>query len=145
MSKIRMAVAGVGSFGKNHARVIRECERAELVAVVDRDPERAAAIASEFQCEAAPSLDALGGRIDAAVVAVPTEAHAEVGCQLLAAGVHVLVEKPIAPGLASALRLTEAASAAGRVLQVGHLERFNPGVIELRKIVTLPLFFEIHR
>ena len=75
----------------------------------------------------------------------PRRAHAAVACRLLEAGVHVLVEKPIAPDLKSARKITAAAEAAGRVLQVGHLERFNPGVLELRKIVTLPLFFEIHR
>ncbi len=145
MPKIRMAVVGVGSFGKNHVRVIRESERAELVAVADQNPERASAVAAEYSCEAVSTPAGLEGRIDAAVVAVPTEAHVEVGCRLLEAGIHVLVEKPIAPDAASARRLIEAANSAGRVLQVGHLERFNPGVIELRKIVTLPLFFEIHR
>lgn len=140
-----MAVVGVGAFGKNHARVIAECERAELVAVVDRDLERARSVAAEYGCAAMAEAAELDARIDAAVVAVPTGAHAATGCRLLEAGAHVLVEKPIATDMASARRLMEAAGAARRVLQVGHLERFNPAVIELRKIVTLPLFFEIHR
>jgi predicted dehydrogenase len=83
--------------------------------------------------------------VDAAIVAVPTSAHAATGCALVEGGIDVLIEKPIAPDLASAGRLIEAARANGRVLQVGHLERFNPAVAALKKITTLPLFFEIHR
>ena len=85
------------------------------------------------------------GEVDAAIVAVPTIAHAEIGCALLEAGIDVLIEKPIAPTLAEADRLVEAAARNGRILQVGHLERFNPAVIALEKAATLPLFFEIHR
>jgi predicted dehydrogenase len=82
--------------------------------------------------------------VDAAIVAAPTTVHAEIGC-MLAAGIDVLVEKPIAPDLASASRLIEAAERHGRILQVGHIERFNPAVVELERRATLPLFFEIHR
>ena len=85
------------------------------------------------------------GRVDAAVVAVPTTAHVEIACALLEAGIDVLVEKPIAPDLASARRLVEPAERLGRVLQVGHLERFNPAVTALCQVVRLPLFFEVHR
>jgi predicted dehydrogenase len=87
----------------------------------------------------------LAGRVDAAVVAAPTSVHAEIGCWLLEAGIDVLVEKPIAADLAGAERLIGAAEKAGRILQVGHLERFNPAVVELERRATLPLFFEIHR
>ncbi len=83
--------------------------------------------------------------MDAAVVAVPTSAHAEVGCLLLENGIDVLVEKPIAGDIASARRMVDTAARHGRILQVGHLERFNPAVAALKKIVTIPLFFEIHR
>ncbi|MCC7499089.1 MAG: Gfo/Idh/MocA family oxidoreductase [Bryobacterales bacterium] len=145
MPKTRMAVLGVGAFGKNHVRVIRESERAELVAVLDQNQERARAVAAEYGCRAVSTPAELVGLVDAAVVAVPTQAHAAIGCRLLDAGIHLLMEKPIAPDMAAARRLAAAAERAGRVLQVGHLERFNPGVIELRKLVTLPLFFEIHR
>jgi predicted dehydrogenase len=142
---IRLAVIGAGQFGKNHCRVIRESQRAELVAVADIDAARAAAAAAEYGCEAVTDYRKLAGRVDAAVVAAPTSAHAEIGCWLFQAGIDALVEKPIAPDLASADRLIEAAETCGRILQVGHLERFNPAVIELERRATLPLFFEIHR
>ncbi|PWT98854.1 MAG: gfo/Idh/MocA family oxidoreductase [Terriglobia bacterium] len=143
MSKPRVAVIGAGQFGKNHCRVIHESSRAELAAVVDLDPARATESA-----HGAPALTdyrELTGRIDAAVVAVPTSLHAEIGCWLLERGIDVLVEKPIAADLASASRLIEAAERTERILQVGHLERFNPAVVELERRATLPLFFEIHR
>ena len=85
------------------------------------------------------------GQVDAAVVAVPTNAHAEVGCALLDAGIDVMVEKPIAPTVEEADRLIAAADSKGRILQVGHFERFNPVVLELERRSRLPLFFEIHR
>src|SRR5579871_1581639 len=145
MPKARMAVVGVGQFGRNHCRVIRESDRAELAAVVDADAGRAAAAATEFSAVALHDYRELAGRVDAAVVATPTSLHEEIGCALLDSGIDVLVEKPIAPDLASADRLIEAADRSGRVLQVGHLERFNPAVAELEGRATLPLFFEIHR
>ena len=85
------------------------------------------------------------GQVDAAILAVPTVLHTEIGCALLEAGIDVLVEKPIAPTLEEASRLVDAAERNGRILQVGHLERFNPAVIALERAATLPLFFEIHR
>ena len=145
MKKLRAAVAGAGEFGKRHMRAIAQSERAELSAVFDIDPARAAAAAAQYGCEAAPDLDSLARRADAAVVAVPTTAHAEVGCALLESGIDVLVEKPIAPDLTSAQRLVETAERTGRILQAGHLERFNPAVSALRRVLTLPLFFEVHR
>ncbi len=145
MRKIRVAVVGAGQFGRHHMRVLRECRRAELSAVVDVDPARAAEAAALYQCRALQNYRELDNTIDAAVVAVPTTLHADVGCALLEAGLDVLVEKPIAPDLASARRLVETARRNGRVLQVGHLERFNPAVTALQRIRTVPLFFEVHR
>ncbi len=145
MSKIRMAVVGAGQFGRRHMRVIRECGRAELIAAVDTNRQRANEAAAEYGCRACADLAELGGQVDAAVVAVPTTAHAGVGCRLLEEGVDVLVEKPIAADMTSAARLVETAAARGRILQVGHLERFNPAVSALSSIVRLPLFFEVHR
>jgi len=113
--------------------------------VVDVDSARAAAAAAEHGCRAYGSLAELTGQVDAAVVAVPTRAHADVGCALLESGIDVLVEKPIAADLASAQRLVETAARRHRILQVGHLERLNPAVAALKKVVRLPLFFEIHR
>ena len=113
--------------------------------MVDSNSDRASAAAAEYACPIFTSPAELAGKIDAAVVAVPTSHHAEVGCALLENGIDVLVEKPIAHDLASARRLVETAARHNRILQVGHLERFNPAVAALKKIVRLPLFFEIHR
>jgi predicted dehydrogenase len=140
-----MAVVGAGEFGRNHVRVIRQSPRAELAAVADINSARASEAASEAGCEAFTDARELIGRVDAAVVAAPTSVHAGIGCALLEAGIDVLVEKPIASDLAAADRLIQSAEASGRILQVGHLERFNPAVIALQKIARLPLFFEIHR
>jgi predicted dehydrogenase len=131
----RVAVIGAGSFGKNHVRVVSESTRADLRFVVDPDPSRAGT--SDYR-------DVIG-HVDAAILAVPTVLHAEIGGALLEAGIDVLVEKPIAPTLEEADRLVDAAARNGRILQVGHLERFNPAVIALERAATLPLFFEIHR
>jgi predicted dehydrogenase len=144
MSKLRVAVVGAGQFGSNHMRVVSQSEHAGLVAIVDASPARAAEAAARLGCPALELKD-LAGKVDAAIVAVPTTAHAEVGCALLAAGIDVLVEKPIAPSLAEATRLIETAQAHGRVLQIGHLERYNPAVTALQKLTSLPLFFEVHR
>lgn len=145
MAKPRLAVVGAGQFGKNHCRVIHESEGAELVAVVDIDATRAAEVASLYGGLPLTDYRELGGRVDAAVVAAPTSAHEQIGCFLVDAGIDVLVEKPLAPDVESADRLVSRAEKSGRVLQVGHLERFNPAVSELERRVTLPLFFEIHR
>lgn len=145
MNKLRVAVAGAGEFGRNHVRVVRQSERAELVAVVDKDGARAAEMAAGNGCLALQDAADLAGRVDAAIVAVPTSAHEQVGCLLMEAGIDVLIEKPLAPDLAAADRLLRTAQDHGRILQVGHLERFNPAVIALEKVVRLPLFFEIHR
>ncbi len=145
MSQIKLAVVGAGQFGRNHCRVIHESERAELVAVVDIDPARAAETAGLYHSQPLANFQDLRGMVQAAVVAVPTTAHEEVGCALLESGIDILVEKPIAPDTASATRLIEAAERHGRVLQVGHVERFNPAVLVLERRTTLPLFFEIHR
>jgi predicted dehydrogenase len=142
---MRLAVVGAGEFGKNHVRVVRQSERAELVAVVDANADRAAEVAAANGCAGLSDLREIAGKVDAAIVAVPTFAHAEVGCSLLEAGIDVLVEKPMAQDLASADQLIQAAESHGRILQVGHLERFNPAVIALEKVARLPLFFEIHR
>ncbi len=143
--KIRVAVVGVGTFGHQHARVLEGVPGAELVAVVDQDQSRAEAIAEEHSCKALTSHRELQGRVDAAIVAVPTQHHAAVGVELLQAGIDILVEKPIAPDLADADALVSAALENNRILQVGHLERFNPVVEAVKDVAYLPLFFEIHR
>jgi predicted dehydrogenase len=143
--RIRVAVVGTGEFGRNHARVYREIEGAELVGVYDKDAERAASVAAEFQTKALQGLEDLRGAADAVSVAVPTVEHAAVGCRLLEMGLDVLVEKPMATNLAEADALLEAAKHHRRILQVGHVERFNPAVLAVEPILNHPLFFEVHR
>ena len=143
---IRVAVVGVGEFGRNHVRVWREAEGADLVGIVDTNPDRAAKIAAEFKTRVFAGIDVLATeRIDAVSLAVPTKEHARIGCKLLAAGHDVLVEKPMAASLAEAGDLIAAAKRAGRILQVGHVERFNPAVAAAQEIVSRPMFFEVHR
>jgi len=145
MLKPRVAVVGVGEFGRNHVRVVKQSPRVELVAVVDSNTARASEVAAANGCAALADARELPGKADAAIVAVPTSAHSDVGCALLESGLDVLVEKPIASDLAAADRLIQAAEAHNRILQVGHLERFNPAVVALEQAARLPLFFEIHR
>jgi predicted dehydrogenase len=148
-SAIRVAVVGVGSFGRNHARVYHELQKqgagVELVAVVDQDSARAQAVAAQFGCSAFSSLEDLFGRIEAATVAVPTVNHRSVAAALMAAGIDVLIEKPLAPSIAEADELITLAAANQRVAQVGHLERFNPAVKATLPLLTHPMFFEVHR
>lgn len=143
--QLRVAVVGAGSFGKNHLRVIAESELAQLSGLLDTNAERAAEWSAKYECPSFASLEELAEASDAAVVASPSSTHAEIGCRLMELGCDVLVEKPIAEDVASAERLVETANRTGRILQVGHLERFNPAVNAVTGIVTHPLFFEIHR
>ena len=143
--KIRVAVVGAGEFGRNHVRVYREIEGADLIGVYDQDARRAAAVAKEFQTKVLATLEELHGHADAVSVAVPTVAHAEVGCRLMEMGLDVLVEKPMAVNLAEADALLASAKKYKRILQVGHVERFNPAVIAVEPILNRPLFFEVHR
>lgn len=145
MPQIRVAVIGAGSFGRNHLRVIRQSGRATLAAVVDINRDRAAEAAAQYECEALTSIDGLDGKADAAIVATPTLTHCEIATALIERGIDVLVEKPIAPDVASAQQIIDIAARRGRILQVGHLERFNPAVTALEKMATIPLFFEVHR
>jgi len=142
---VRVAVVGTGEFGRNHARVYRELESAELVGVYDQNPERAAAVAAEFHTPVLRGLQDLQGNAEAVSVAVPTVAHSEVACRLMALGLDVLVEKPMAVNLAEADALLETARKYGRILQAGHVERFNPAVLAVQPVLNRPLFFEVHR
>jgi len=142
---VRVAVVGCGEFGRNHARVYREMPGVALAGVLDQNRERAEKIAQEFQTHAFESLEELRGAVDAASVAVPTVAHRETGCKLLEMGVDILVEKPMARTVAEADGLIALAKEHSRILQVGHVERFNPAVLAVEAIVNRPLFFEVHR
>jgi predicted dehydrogenase len=132
---VRVAVVGVGDMGSNHARVYSNLKGAELVAVVDRDGDRAERVAAAYDCRAATSVREIIDHIDAATVAVPSAFHAEVGCELLRARRACLMEKPLATSEGQAIDLIDAARAAGVPLLVGHIERFNPAVEQLRDIL----------
>src|SRR6185369_3302601 len=126
---LRTAVIGVGSLGRQHARIHADLASegvSQFVAVCDLNEQTARSISSERETDWTTNWRELIGRIDAASVAVPTEAHCEIACGLLAAGIHVLVEKPIAVNLEEADRMIAAAKSGGAILQVGHAERFNP-------------------
>jgi predicted dehydrogenase len=143
--KIRVAVIGVGEFGRNHARVYREIAGVDLVGVYDQDLERATSVAAEFRTQAFRSLEEVCGSAEAGSIAVPTVDHSSVGCRLMELGLDVLVEKPMATNVAEADALLDAAKRFRRILQVGHVERFNPAVIAVEPILNHPLFFEVHR
>jgi predicted dehydrogenase len=142
---IPVAVVGCGAFGRHHARVYAQLPQAKLVGIYDHDRARAEAAAAEHGTRALPDLESVAQVAHAASVAVPTVAHADVACQLMDAGLDVLVEKPIAPTLAAADRMLASAARQQRILAVGHLERFNPIVRLIRPRLTRPLFFEVHR
>lgn len=142
MNRPRIAVIGAGKFGQNHVRHLSAHAGVELVAVADPNP---AALAQFPALSTLADYRDLIGKIDCAVVAAPSSLHAEIGSTLLAAGIDVLMEKPIAEDATGARRLIELANEHGRVLQIGHLERFNPAVEALATRIKLPLFFEIHR
>ncbi len=144
-SRVRVGVVGVGSIGRHHARILSEAPGAQFVGLFDTDPDRANRVAAEFGCEAHASLDELLAMVDAVSVAVPTPAHAEVGERCLLAGCDIMIEKPLATSVEEADRLVAAAEGAGKLLQVGHVERYNPAVEALLPRVDNPGFIEIHR
>ncbi len=145
MSKIRVGVVGVGHIGKNHARLYADLATADFTAVYDIDQPRAEKIAKDFGVSVARSLEDFAGQVDAASVAATTSAHFEVGRDLLGRGKHLLIEKPIAENPAHATELAEMAARKNLVLQVGHVERFNPVLSALEARLTHPRFIEAHR
>jgi predicted dehydrogenase len=144
-ASLRVAVIGAGSLGRHHARIYAGLPEADLVAVVDRDPERAREIASSHGARALTDHRELAGDLDAVSVAVPTCEHAAVVDSCLRRGYSVLVEKPMARTLAEAESMVEAADASGRLLLVGHTERFNPAVRSAASRIRSPRFIEAHR
>jgi predicted dehydrogenase len=142
---LRLAVVGVGHLGRHHARILATLPGVELVAVVDTNEARAAEIAAANGTRAAASHRDLFGLVDAVTVAVPTEIHREIAMPFLEAGIHVLVEKPMARSLAEADDMIQAAAKAGAVLAVGQTERFNPAVAAARTMLRDPRFIEVHR
>jgi predicted dehydrogenase len=145
MKAIRVAVIGAGTFGRHHVRAIKQLQQADLVAIVDLDLDRAQQLAKEYGSRAFGTAEEALSQIGAAILATPTVSHEEIATKLLQAGVDVLVEKPIADSSAAGERLADLAEQHGRILQVGHLERFNPAIVALEQALTTPLFFEVHR
>ena len=145
---LRTAVIGTGSLGRQHARIHGDLASeggCEFVAVCDLNEKTARSVSEERKTDWTTDWRELTGRIDAASIAVPTESHCEIACGLLEAGIHVLVEKPISRTLEEADRMIRAAEQGKAILQVGHLERFNPAMVALRPHVRKPVYFEIHR
>lgn len=145
MSGIPVAVVGVGVQGLRHARKFGAIEDADLVAVVDIDDENLRSVAAELGVDGSRDHRELVGRVSAAVVATPTSAHYDIARDLLRAGIHVLIEKPLAASIDEARELVDLADSNQLVLQVGHLERFNPVVVAMAEQLTEPQFIESTR
>ncbi len=154
---LRVAVVGAGAFGRNHLRVYRELQQAgvsvEVAAVVDSNPDALAAATAKYSVPGFATIEACLAHfnqpgtpgVHAASVCVPTVAHAQCAATLLAAGIDLLIEKPLAATLAEADEIIRQARAHNRIVQVGHLERFNPAVRAARDLLNRPMFFEVHR
>ncbi len=143
--RIRVGVFGVGALGQHHARIYAQLQETELVGIYDVDPSRAAQLAQQHGCRAFASLDELAASVEAASVVVPTHLHHQVALALLERGLHLLVEKPIASTTAEAEAMVACAKAKGVILQVGHVERFNPVLAFLEQHAQAPRFIEAHR
>ncbi|BBO32415.1 Gfo/Idh/MocA family protein [Lacipirellula parvula] len=145
MSRLRLAVIGVGHLGKIHAKLAAGIPEIELVAVVDSRPEAREALAKETGARPAAHFRELIGEIDGAIVATPTVTHFDVASELIRAGVHVFVEKPITPTVREADELVQLARRSQIVLQVGHVERFNPALVSVQDRLQEPKFIEARR
>ena len=143
--KLRIGIAGLGSIGKNHARILAELPDCELAAVFDTNPDTAREIAEKYGTRAVGSLEEFADTVDAATIATPTPTHFAIAERLLMAGKHLLVEKPITETTADARKLAELSRETGRILQVGHVERFNPVMSKLEELLTQPRFIEAIR
>jgi predicted dehydrogenase len=145
MKDLRLAVVGVGHLGRHHARVASSLAGFRVVGVHDHHPGRAAEVAGEFSLPVLADFDGVAREAEAVVVATPTVTHAEVSHFFLDRGLHVLVEKPMTANLAEADDLVARARKASRVLQVGHVERYNPAIEAALSLVVSPRFIEVHR
>ncbi|MEX2167268.1 MAG: Gfo/Idh/MocA family oxidoreductase [Methyloceanibacter sp.] len=143
--EIRTAVVGAGYFGRFHANHYARNPRAKLVAVVDTDEARARSVGEEFGAEPRTDYRSLIGRVDAVSVAPPTPLHYDIARELVEAGIHVLVEKPLTDSYESACALTKLADQRKVVLQVGHIERFSSAYRTLAETIAEPLYFESYR
>ena len=146
--KIKVAVLGVGALGQHHARIYSELQKAgkiEFVGLYDADTDRASEIAKEHNTQVLASLDAVVSAADALSIVTPTITHFDLATQALEAGIHVLVEKPMTEKSSQASKLVQLAQDRNCVLQVGHVERFNPVFDYLQSVATEPRFIETHR
>jgi predicted dehydrogenase len=142
---LRLGVVGVGSLGFHHARILSSREDVDFAGVYDSSEARRGEVASQLGVRARPDLESLLSACDAVVIAVPTSAHEEVALAAIGRGVHVMIEKPIAPTLAAADRIVSAADEAGVLVQIGHVERFNAALRACEQYIEEPLFIESHR
>ncbi|NLF39889.1 Gfo/Idh/MocA family oxidoreductase [bacterium] len=145
MNALKTAVIGVGHLGRIHARICAENPRIDLVGVVDTNEKNAQDVAAQHKTTAFTALHEVLDKVDAVHVVVPTDRHFAVTKICLEAGKHVLLEKPITSTVAEADELLDLAKRNDRVLQVGHVERFNPAIIGIQKVLTQPIFIEVHR
>jgi len=145
MQKVRTAVIGVGYLGRFHAQKYAVLPDSRLVAVVDADAAARDKVAAELGCRAVADFHELLGEVDAVSIATPTPLHFPIARECLERGIHVLVEKPITETLDEARSLVDIAAHAGRILQVGHLERFNAAILALEGTLGTPRFIESHR
>lgn len=144
--RLRVGVIGTGYLGKFHARIYNDMPDVDLVGVADIDENAAKAVAKDCgECPTYTNSRDLLGKVDAVSVVVPTEHHLEVSRPFLEQGIHMLLEKPVAPGYEESLEIVELAEKSGSILQIGHLERYNAGVMALAERVTAPRFIEVHR
>lgn len=143
--KVRVGVVGVGYLGRFHALIYSRMPQVDLVGVVDTDAERARQVAQEAGCQAFANQDELLGRVDAVSIVAPTSLHLQCARPFLERGVHMLLEKPIAHTREDGKAIVALAESSGAVLQIGHLERFNAGVMELARRIERPRFIEAHR
>ncbi len=141
---LRFAIVGAGAMGRHHARILSGMRDVELVAIADPQIERARALTEVWGGAPIEAIEDAGD-LDAVVVCTPTSSHAEVALPLIARGIHLLIEKPIAPSAQEADRIIAAADASGVVLAVGHVERFNPAVAALARLVREPVFMQFDR
>ena len=143
--KVRVAVIGAGYLGRIHARIYHEMDNVDLIAVVDTDSAVAQDVAQDCDCQALTHAEDVLGRIDAVSIVVPTSVHLPVARPFLEAGIHTLLEKPVAPTVEESAGIVRIAEATGAILQVGHLERFNAGVMKIAELARQPRFIEVHR
>ncbi|MDH3688674.1 MAG: Gfo/Idh/MocA family oxidoreductase [Gammaproteobacteria bacterium] len=145
INTIRVGVIGVGYLGRIHTKIYARMPEVELVGVADIDSNAASSVAQQYECKSYTDPNALLGQVDAVSIVVPTVVHKEVSLPYLATGVHVLLEKPVADTVKDAEVIIEEAEKRNVVLQIGHLERFNAGVMTLADLVRVPRFIEVHR